>query len=107
MPTAAGHRWEENPLENRLQANLSGLSIYQPGNKRGQVEVPRFPGFYACFLEITFSAVAQVPKILWFWYSRSGLVVVLTSGAQEFLWTHNRSTTDGTKVGVRGEKGSG
>lgn len=50
--------WERNPFENQLRADLSGLSIYQPANKRGQAKVPRLLGFCAGFLEITMGAIA-------------------------------------------------
>jgi hypothetical protein len=64
MPTYARRLLGENPLTTYFQAELGGLSIYQPRNWRGQGRIPRFSGFFAGFLEMTSSAVAESVYVL-------------------------------------------
>jgi hypothetical protein len=77
MPTLQDVHWEKNPLTTPLRANLSGLSIYQPGLRRGQGEYPCFAGVYACFLEMLFGVVAKAVNLLWNCRIWCGYMVVL------------------------------
>jgi hypothetical protein len=78
MPTHAGLYLGEESTRKLLRADLSGLSIYQPGKKPGQGESPCFLGFWACFLEIALGADAAVIYILYSMYICALLLVVFT-----------------------------
>ena len=104
FPCAGHHLGEEAHLKNAHQVNLSGLSISQPRNRRAQGGIPRFPGFFAGFLEITPGVFAGCDYGLWFCRTGHRLLVLFTPLVLRCLNACNRSTTDGTKVGVRGTK---
>jgi hypothetical protein len=76
MPTHAGLFGRRTHYKAAC-SELSGLSIYQPCGKPGQGEFPRFFGFYACFLEMTFVEDAVVVYMLWYLRVFSLLVAVL------------------------------
>jgi hypothetical protein len=67
----------EESTRKLASGELSGLSIYQPGRKPGQGEFPRFFGFCACFLEVTFGADATSVYILCIFLLLILLLVVL------------------------------
>jgi len=61
MPDVIGR--ESTHIQHRV--NLRGLSISQPRNWRGHARIPCFSGFFAVFLEIAFSAVADGVNYWW------------------------------------------
>jgi len=105
MPTHTGRYWEENPLESPHRVNLNGLSIYQPQIGRGQGRIPRFLGIFTVFLETHSCAVAGGVYILWVGLLSYLLHVVFAVALLRNTWICNLSTTDGTKVRVRGNAG--
>jgi hypothetical protein len=76
MPTHAGLFGRRTHYKAAC-SELSGLSIYQPGEKPGQGEFPCFFGFCACFLESNLETDALLVYVLRFTAVVCLLVVVL------------------------------
>jgi len=77
----------EEPTRKPASGELSGLSIYQPGEKPGQGEFPCFLGFCAGFLEITFGENAYNVYMLWLYSLLNLFLVVFTEQVLEGTWS--------------------